>query len=108
MTFLLEGNPVRLTRRRPERSDPRSLRSTSGSSVDAAHRATVAVASRSYVEGIHDAGPVEGRRLCRLGWGPDTGAAWEQILRRVNSYSDLDPALPGRVEELIDFVTAPG
>jgi hypothetical protein len=44
----------------------------------------------------------------RLGWGPDTGAAWQQILGRVSSYSDLDPALLARVEELIDFVTAQG
>ncbi|MGI8651694.1 MAG: DUF3097 family protein [Geodermatophilaceae bacterium] len=44
----------------------------------------------------------------RLGGGPDTGAGWKQILGRVNSYADLDPALLGRVEELIDFVAAPG
>jgi Protein of unknown function (DUF3097) len=35
----------------------------------------------------------------------DTAAAWRRILRAVTSYADLDPALLGRVEELIDFVT---
>jgi Protein of unknown function (DUF3097) len=47
---------------------------------------------------------------CRaLGWPSDTPAdlarAWQRILGRVHSYRDLDPALLGRVEELIDFVT---
>ncbi|MBA3367253.1 MAG: DUF3097 family protein [Geodermatophilaceae bacterium] len=205
MTFVLEGHPVRLTRPRPVRPDPRTLRSASGSTVRSDHRATVALASRIYVEGIHDAelvekvwghdlriegvvvepphgiddlptvvadfAPARDRRLgvlvdhlmpgskesriaarvtgshvlvaghphvdiwqavrpevlgirawpavpcgrpwkdgvcARLGWGPDTGAAWQQILGRVSSYSDLDPALLARVEELIDLVTAQG
>ncbi|MFC4051108.1 DUF3097 domain-containing protein [Actinomadura syzygii] len=43
--------------------------------------------------------------VARLGWDDDTGAAWKRILSRVNSYTDLEPALLGRVEELIDFVT---
>lgn len=42
-----------------------------------------------------------------LGWAPNTGAAWKRILGSVRSYKDLEPALLGRVEELIDFVTAP-
>ncbi|GAA1155467.1 hypothetical protein F4556_004879 [Kitasatospora gansuensis] len=42
----------------------------------------------------------------RLGWPEDTPAAWKRILASVDSYRDLDPALLGRVEELIDFVTA--
>ncbi|MFD6416320.1 DUF3097 domain-containing protein [Streptomyces sp. NPDC060194] len=42
-----------------------------------------------------------------LGWPADTGAAWQHILSRVHSYKDLEPELLGRVEELIDFVTAP-
>jgi hypothetical protein len=29
------------------------------------------------------------------------------VLSRVASYADLEPSLLGRVEELIDFVTAP-
>lgn len=37
----------------------------------------------------------------------DVGRAWQAILARVDSYSDLEPALLGRVEELIDFLTAP-
>ncbi|MER7763021.1 DUF3097 domain-containing protein [Streptomyces sp. NPDC097619] len=47
--------------------------------------------------------------VCRaLGWPENTGAAWQHILSKVTSYRDLDPALLGRVEELIDFVTAEG
>jgi hypothetical protein len=42
-----------------------------------------------------------------LGWPRDTAAAWRRILATVDSYADLEPALLGRVEELIDFVTAP-
>ncbi|WP_329385734.1 DUF3097 domain-containing protein [Streptomyces sp. NBC_01351] len=46
--------------------------------------------------------------ICRaLGWPENTGAAWQHILSRVTSYKDLEPTLLGRVEELIDFVTAP-
>jgi hypothetical protein len=46
--------------------------------------------------------------LAAMGWPPDTAAAWRHILGRVQSYADLEPAFLGRVEELIDFVTAPG
>ncbi|RST14082.1 DUF3097 family protein [Streptomyces sp. WAC05374] len=47
------------------------------------------------------------RGVCRaLGWPDNTGAAWQHILSRVTSYKDLEPELLGRVEELIDFVTA--
>ncbi len=46
-----------------------------------------------------------------LGWPhaeqADIARAWKQILGRVRSYEDCEPALLGRVEELIDFVTAP-
>ena len=46
-----------------------------------------------------------------LGWPhrdqADIARAWQHILSRVTSYDDLEPALLGRVEELIDFVTAP-
>ena len=46
--------------------------------------------------------------VCRaLGWRENTGAAWQRILSGVRSYKDLEPELLGRVEELIDFVTAP-
>ncbi|MER7395449.1 DUF3097 domain-containing protein [Streptomyces sp. NPDC000151] len=45
--------------------------------------------------------------ICRaLRWPENTGAAWQRILGSVRSYKDLEPALLGRVEELIDFVTA--
>ena len=43
-----------------------------------------------------------------LGWGTDTAAGWKRILAAARSYADLEPELLGRVEELIDFVTAPG
>ncbi|WP_411112825.1 DUF3097 domain-containing protein [Streptomyces sp. 029-5] len=47
--------------------------------------------------------------VCRaLGWPENTGAAWQHILSRVRTYRDLEPALLGRVEELIDFVTVGG
>jgi hypothetical protein len=46
--------------------------------------------------------------LRALGWPPEVPAAWQRILRSVTSYADLEPELLGRVEELIDFVTAAG
>ncbi|MGV3733886.1 MAG: DUF3097 family protein [Microcella sp.] len=47
---------------------------------------------------------------CRaLGWPhatpADLAAAWRRVRGAVRGYADLDPALLGRVEELIDFVT---
>ena len=46
-----------------------------------------------------------------LGWPHDDQAdiarAWKRILGSVRSFADLEPALLGRVEQLIDFVTAP-
>ena len=48
--------------------------------------------------------------LARIGWPHETprdvAAAWRRILGSVTSYADLEPELLGRVEELIDFVTA--
>ena len=46
--------------------------------------------------------------LRAIGWQMETGAAWQRILRSVSTYTDLEPDLLGRVEELIDFVTAAG
>ena len=50
--------------------------------------------------------------LKRLGWhhetAEDVGLGWARILERVHSYKDLEPSLLGRMEELIDFVTATG
>jgi hypothetical protein len=46
--------------------------------------------------------------LRAIGWGDNTAAAWQRILRSVRSFADLEPELLGRVEELIDFVTEPG
>ena len=49
--------------------------------------------------------------LRELGWPhatqADVARGWKQILGTVRTYADLEPALLGRVEELIDFVTAP-
>ncbi|MBA2446076.1 MAG: DUF3097 domain-containing protein [Nocardioidaceae bacterium] len=46
----------------------------------------------------------------QLGWPhrnqADIARAWQHILSRVSSYADLEPALLGRVEQLIDFVTS--
>ena len=46
-----------------------------------------------------------------LGWPHDSQAdlarAWRRVLGAVDSWTDLEPELLGRVEELIDFVTAP-
>lgn len=50
------------------------------------------------------------RGVCEaFGWPnasqADIARAWKQILSRVDSFADLEPAFLGRVEELIDFVT---
>lgn len=45
--------------------------------------------------------------LAALGWNCPPYEAWRRIRSAVSSYADLEPALLGRVEELIDFVTAP-
>ncbi|MGL4742760.1 MAG: DUF3097 domain-containing protein [Dermatophilaceae bacterium] len=46
-----------------------------------------------------------------LGWPHATQAdlarAWRRVLGAVSSWTDLEPELLGRVEELVDFVTAP-
>jgi hypothetical protein len=49
--------------------------------------------------------------ICQaLGWPhedqADIARAWQRILSRVETYADLEPELLGRVEQLIDFVTA--
>ncbi|WP_123919246.1 DUF3097 domain-containing protein [Georgenia muralis] len=47
--------------------------------------------------------------LAALGWPhgdqADIASGWKRILGTVRSYKDLSPALLGRMEELIDFVT---
>lgn len=208
--FLLEGRPVILTP--PKRAASAPARTASGSVAVSGVRAKVALASRIYVEGRHDAELVEqvwgedlriegvvveylggvddlaaiveefrpgpGRRLgvlvdhlvagskesriaeavgrgpfgahtlvvghpyidiwqavkparvgvaawptvprgvdwkhgvCEaLGWPhadqADIARAWQRIRGRVRDWTDLEPELIGRVEELIDFVTAP-
>jgi Protein of unknown function (DUF3097) len=46
-----------------------------------------------------------------MGWPhsqqADIARAWQRIRGRVRDWNDLEPALIGRVEELIDFVTQP-
>jgi len=48
--------------------------------------------------------------LRELGWPAadqaDIARGWQRILRSVRGFADLEPSLLGRVEELIDFVTA--
>jgi hypothetical protein len=48
--------------------------------------------------------------LRELGWPAadhvDVARGWQRILASVRTYADLEPSLLGRVEELIDFVTA--
>ncbi|WP_106581121.1 DUF3097 domain-containing protein [Murinocardiopsis flavida] len=44
--------------------------------------------------------------LERLGWREEPPDAWRRILGSVRTFADLEPELLGRVEELIDFVTA--
>lgn len=50
--------------------------------------------------------------LAALGWPHagqrDVADGWRRILGAVDSWTDLEPALLGRVEELIDFVTGDG
>jgi hypothetical protein len=46
--------------------------------------------------------------LDALGVSDHPGAFWKQLLGRVHSYADLEPALVGAVEQLIDFVTDEG
>ena len=47
----------------------------------------------------------------QLGWPhrdqADIARAWRHVLGGVRGYQDLETTLLGRVEELIDFVTAP-
>ncbi|NLU69137.1 DUF3097 domain-containing protein [Streptomyces sp. HNM0574] len=103
---------------------PGSKESRIAAEVGAAHEGDVLVVGHPYVDvweavkpsslGI-DAWPSVPRGqdwktgVCRaLGWEENTGAAWQRILAAVHSYKDLQPQLLGRVEELIDFVTAPG
>jgi hypothetical protein len=50
--------------------------------------------------------------VCKaMGWPhsqqADVSRAWQRIRGRVRDWNDLEPALIGRVEELIDFVTTP-
>jgi hypothetical protein len=49
--------------------------------------------------------------LKTFGWphatAEDVGLGWQKLLGVVRSYSDLEASLLGRVEEVIDFLTAP-
>ena len=49
--------------------------------------------------------------LPALGWPhrdqADIARAWQRIRGSVRDWTDLEPELIGRVEELIDFVTQP-
>ncbi|MGN6681024.1 MAG: DUF3097 domain-containing protein [Streptosporangiaceae bacterium] len=65
-----------------------------------------AVGIRAWPEIPHGTPWKEGV-LRAIGWPVDTAAAWQRILRAARSFTDLEPAFLGRVEELIDFVTDP-
>ena len=62
----------------------------------------------------HDRGALAGAALGEVDADPiaaaavqaDIAQAWQRIRGRVRDWNDLEPALIGRVEELIDFVTA--
>ncbi|HEY3735110.1 MAG TPA: DUF3097 domain-containing protein [Streptosporangiaceae bacterium] len=43
--------------------------------------------------------------LAALGWTCSTGEGWRRIRAAARSFTDLEPELLGRVEQLIDFVT---
>lgn len=45
--------------------------------------------------------------LARLGVDAEPGRFWKHLLGKVTSWTDLEPALIGAVEQLIDFVTEP-
>ena len=45
--------------------------------------------------------------ICRALGEPDPPTCWRRIFGSVRSYADLEPALVGAVEQLIDFVTEP-
>jgi hypothetical protein len=45
--------------------------------------------------------------ICRALGEPDPATCWRRIFGSVHSYADLEPALVGAVERLIDFVTEP-
>jgi hypothetical protein len=45
--------------------------------------------------------------IARLGVRATPGEFWRMLLAKVTSFADLDPALVGAVEQLIDFVTTP-
>ncbi|MGV1038008.1 MAG: DUF3097 family protein [Candidatus Nanopelagicales bacterium] len=43
--------------------------------------------------------------LRAIGWDRDERLAWRRIINSVSTYTDIEPSMLGRVEELIDFVT---
>ena len=104
----LEGEPDR--RRRP--TLPRRARTSSWWAT----RSSTSGRRSSRSGSASSSGPTSrsartGRRgTCqRLGWPhrdqADIARAWKHVLGGVRGFQDLDPALLGRVEELIDFVT---
>jgi hypothetical protein len=44
--------------------------------------------------------------MCEFFGEPVPGVLWKRLLSQVRTYVDLEPALVGAVESLIDFVTA--
>lgn len=103
--FLLDGKRITLSRPRP-RSPIRSARTASGSIAAPPGRAKVAVASRLFVEGLHDAQLVE-----RL-WGDDLRDAGVvvEILDGADNLTDVvaafGPSAQARMGVLLDHLVA--
>lgn len=92
--FLIDGRRVTLTRPAPKKADPRLDRSASGSRRVADVQAKVALPSRIWVEGIHDAAIVE-----RV-WGHD--------LRVEGVVVEHLEGLDNLAERLAEFGPGPG
>ena len=88
-------------------------RATPTSSSPARPSSTCGRRSKPAVVGIaawpdDPPGRPTGRRACADWLGvADPAAMWRHILASVRTYADLEPALVGAVERLIDFVTEP-
>jgi len=100
--FLVDGVPVTL--RRPPVAAPPPARTASGSTAVTGQRARVAVASRIWVEGVHDAALVE-----RV-WGHDLRVAGvvvehlEGLDNLADRLSDFRPERGRRVGVLVDHL----
>ena len=90
-------------RARARRRPPLRRRLAVGQAAAPGHGRVARHPARHLVEGRHRRTP----RVAALDPARISRMAWRRILGAVDSYADLEPELLGRVEELIDFVTAP-